>query len=326
MNKYLYHYTGLDTLFAILHWYKANKTSNCIQLKASCIYNMNDPKEMYVGYDVVKKCLSSYEVDNKVPLGLRLSEVYCNKDSEEECKEKYILKERFVDSYTDVPYVVCFSKKRDYLPMWSLYGKGGNGVCLIFDYSKIIDFLITNNIKGKIGDVVYNSKPNQNFEMLLDAWYKDYLNDNNNSKPVCIKDKIRCLSHICEFLSPFVKYKDYRYEYETRIIYDIRDGRDAYDVLDEQITQTLNDLCQIRDTSKQFTMQQQIITMCNLLNKGKQVKPLLPYVFKQIGIECLCGLIVGPCVNYDIMQPIIDRELKSSDIKIKIQKSKIPYR
>lgn len=58
MNKYIYHYTGLDTLFAILHWHKENKSSHCIQLRASCIYNMNDPKEMYAGYDIVKKMLT----------------------------------------------------------------------------------------------------------------------------------------------------------------------------------------------------------------------------------------------------------------------------
>jgi len=326
MQNKLYHYTSLDTLFAILHWGILNKTSHSIQLKASCIYGMNDPKEMYAGYNLVKKILPQYEEYNKVPKSLRLSEVYGSKDAEEKCKKKYILNNCWIDNYTDVPYVICFSKKKDYLPMWSLYGKEGKGACLIFDTSKMLDYLICKNIRGRFGDVIYNLKPNKNFIEILDYWYKDYMIDNGKSTSVNIDEKIKNLSDICEFLSPYVKYRDYSYESETRIIYALRDGRDSFDVSEEQISETLNVFSQMKHIEQNDSVRQEMDKMRYLIYKREQIKPLRQYVFRQMGIECLSGIMLGPCVDFDVMQPIIDSKLKELGIKIKIRKSKIPYR
>lgn len=101
---------------------------------------------------------------------------------------------------------------------------------------------------------------------------------------------------------------------------------DAFDVVNKQIIQTLNDFSQIKPSPDHLTSFHDVISMYNHLLNDRQQKPLLPFVFKQIGAECLRGIILGPCVDYDVMQPIINRELKHSGIQLKIHKSRVPYR
>ena len=52
---FVYHYTSLESMFAILHGF--NKENRCFSFYASNIYNVNDPCEMILAFDVLKKYL-----------------------------------------------------------------------------------------------------------------------------------------------------------------------------------------------------------------------------------------------------------------------------
>ena len=59
--RYVYHYTSLETLLAILENYRKDKEKKGLLFHASNIYQVNDPKEMKAGYDVVKEYLKIYD-------------------------------------------------------------------------------------------------------------------------------------------------------------------------------------------------------------------------------------------------------------------------
>lgn len=307
MNKYLYQYTGLDTLFAIIHGYKINQSSHCIQLRASCIYNMNDPKEMYAGYDFFKKIMPQYELDNNIPVKYRLSSLLNDKEVEQKCRNKYVIRDIrdvLVEKYAPIPYVTCFSERRDYLPMWSLYGKGGTGVCLIFNIEKIVDYTCANDNKCKLGNVVYGSCPDQNFRTLFELLYNDYIDEMKDKNTILKDDKVDALDFMCEFLSPFIKYKDYKYEKEWRLIYEVCEQAFSPFMNTSQIRNKFNDLMKERDT----------------------LIPIKPFITNNLDVNCLHGVIMGPCVNYEVMKPVIKRELNEAGLELKISKSRIPYR
>lgn len=81
---FVYHYTSLDALFAILEGYRQNRNSG-LPFRASCICNVNDPREMKLGLEADKKFLPDYE--KHATNSMNLSEVYQIVDNENRCRE-----------------------------------------------------------------------------------------------------------------------------------------------------------------------------------------------------------------------------------------------
>jgi hypothetical protein len=99
----LYYYTTLDALVnGILN------SENGVCLWASRCSHLNDPEEMNVG-------LSEFEI---------LGELDWARNS--------------VKNVMNCNHSISFSEYKDYLPMWKMYGDGGNGVMLVFGTQELM--------------------------------------------------------------------------------------------------------------------------------------------------------------------------------------------
>lgn len=291
---YVYHYTSNDTLFAILEHYRKNKNKKSLIFRASNIYNLNDPKEMEAGYDVVKSFLNEYEKE-KIPETYWLYEVSCKKENEIKCKEDYMVGSKgYLIGTGIVPYTVSFSARRDYLPMWSLYGKTGKGVCLKFDAYKMIN----ESLNVQVGFVAYDMKSRmRTMQEVIPNGYKLYTDSYKNKlDELSIEKKIKELATICLYASPFIKYKDYKYEKEFRLVY-----YDYYGYDNKELD---------------------IIPYSLFLPHHK----LKPYIEVPISSNSLKEVIMGPSMDKDSMIEIISREIKECNLDVRVSKSKVPFR
>lgn len=291
--RYVYHYTSLETLFAILENYRKSKDKKGLVFRASNIFKVNDPTEMERGYDVIKKYLHKYERDNSIPETMRLSEVYHDEENEKSCKDDYLsgIKANTI-TIGMVPYVLSFSAKRDYLPMWSLYGNKGRGVCLKFDLNNLI---CPNNTQ--IGFVAYNKTYYRSFVENIKYLYDLYQSScKSDEKIISMQKKISELSFICFAMSPYFKYKDYQYEKEFRLVYTKNYGQDF-----SKIT---------IDSIKTFPKKHEVD----------------PFVEIPIPACSLAEVIMGPCMDENVMRNVIKNEILSCNLKMKVSKSNIPFR
>lgn len=291
--RYVYHYTSIDTLFAILEHYRKDKNKESLNFRASNIYMQNDPKEMEAGYDIVKSFLKEYEKEN-FPEAYWLYEISCNKENEVKCKKDYIIgKKYYIVGTGIIPYTISFSARRDYLPMWSLYGKKGKGVCLKFDaYKMIYDYL-----DGQVGFVAYDMNSGmRTMKELIPDMYNMYMDSyKNNLNELSIDKKISELATICLLVSPYVKYKDYQYEKEFRLTYYHHYGKSNR------------------------------ISKSSILDFQQPVSEISPYLYFPISANSLKEVIMGPSMDKDCMHDIIRKEIKACKLDVRISKSKVPF-
>lgn len=280
-TQFVYQYTSLEALFAILEGYRKSKRTKAydfIPFRASCIYNVNDSREMELGFDAIKKFLPNFEKEQSN--NLYLSEVYKDTETENRCREKCF--DQIVDGMIEagiVPYTSSFSRKRDFLPMWSLYGDHFKGACLVFDLREIIDSLpLDGNMQ--FGFVSYEDDESEvdNFESFLPQLYEFF--QDTSKTDLTIEDKIINLSAICSVFSPFVKSKDWVYESEFRIV-----CSKIYEI----------------DISHDFI-------------KGHSWNPIPkkkvePYVYYPIKANALQEIIIGPAARYSDVEHVLRNEL-----------------
>lgn len=278
-NPFVYHYTSIESLFAILEGYRQRKCFG-LPFRAHCIYNVNDKREMELGYETVKKILPQYEANQ--PNNKHLSDVYQKAEYEKKCIEQF--NEKPSDGQINmgtVPYTISFSCKRDFLPMWSMYGNDKKGACLKFNLCKLID---TNHSQKCF--VYYNGDEDN----LIEAYFLPLLYDffiSNKSNPMSIEDKIEELSILCECVSPFIKSGDWAYEREFRFVYNKHYSPISFD---------LNDIHE--DSIREFLMH------------GYEKTKVVDYVTLPIPANALEEIVIGPSANYHVVEHILQNELK----------------
>lgn len=214
LNKLVmyYHYTSLGTFLAILHGIDYNSGESVLKeigpilhLHASRIDTVNDPTEMTIDKSTFLSIVRHYE-ENKNPK-FRISNRIESMDDE---KFLELIKNERSDY---LPYIVCFSQNEDFLPMWSLYGDKGRGVCLGFFaldiLTKSVPFqeLINPCTPVIIGDVCYHT--DEISDAILRAIELNYPKTEGN-----IEDSI---ANMYLAASPFIKDSSYEYENEFRI-------------------------------------------------------------------------------------------------------------
>lgn len=102
--KTLYQYTHWDALFhGIVDGGREKDKEVCIRA-TNCRY-LNDPKEVLLGKQLADEILKKAVDDASLKSSIKMEEYF----------------------------VSSFSEKKDYLPMWSMYGKGGTGLSVGFD-------------------------------------------------------------------------------------------------------------------------------------------------------------------------------------------------
>lgn len=268
-NPFVYHYTSIDALFSILEEYRENG-GNTLPFRAGCVYKTNDSREMALGYDTLKSILPQFEKSNANSIGL--SGVYGSEDYEKQCKEQLFQKpiDGAVEMST-IPYTISFSCKRDFLPMWAMYGDGKKGVCLKFSLNKLISCL-----PGipSICFVHYDGdEPNIINDYLLPSVYD--IGPKRISREISIEEKISELSILCDCISPFVKTKDWAYEEEFRIAYFERYGL-------------------YFDDGFHFALKKKIIE---------------DHITLPIDAKSLEEIIIGPLSNYKVVEHVLRNEL-----------------
>lgn len=117
----LYHYTSIEALFNGILIRDAESDDKAISLFATHYQYLNDITELKYGEDMAREIFTDSH-----PQILNM---------EKPCKETDPLpihKEFFI---------ISFSKLGDSLPMWSMYGRGGNGIALEFDSYEVLQSL-----------------------------------------------------------------------------------------------------------------------------------------------------------------------------------------
>lgn len=296
-NPFVYHYTSIEALFAILEGYRQKKCFG-LPFRAHCIYNVNDKREMELGYETVKKILPQYEANQ--PNSKHLSDVYQKAEYEKKCIEQF--SEKPSDGQINmgnVPYTISFSCKRDFLPMWSMYGNNKKGVCLKFNLYELID-----KINHSRQCFVYYDGDEDNLikEYFLPLLYEFLVSIRSN--PMSIEEKIEELSQLCEYVSPFIKTKDWAYEQEFRFVYN------------KHYSPISLDFNEIHEESiREF-----------LIHGDEKIK-VIDYMTLPISANALEEIIIGPLADYYVVEHILQNELKECMLNnVEITSSSIQIR
>lgn len=295
-NPFVYHYTSIEALFAILEGYRQKKCFG-LPFRAHCIYNVNDKREMELGYETVKKILPQYEAGQ--PNSKHLSDVYQKGEYEKKCIEQF--SEKPSDGQINmgnVPYTISFSCKRDFLPMWSMYGNDKKGACLKFDLCRLIEA----NHSQKCFVYYDGDEDNLIETYFLPLLYEFFISSRSN--PMSIEDKIEELSMLCESVSPFIKSGDWAYEQEFRFVYN------------KHYSPIPLDLDEIHeDIIREF------------LIHGYEKTRVIDYVTLPIPASALEEIIIGPSADYHVVEHILKNELKECMINnVEITPSSVQIR
>lgn len=123
MSDILYHYTSMETLYAILN----NINDNKLKLRATHVNYLNDNTENEIAVQILKKHLLEYEVsldgDNNIKIKNHLDDNIS------------FFKNISFDKLP--PFIFSLSQEKDSLPMWNTYADKTLGVNIGFDKNKI---------------------------------------------------------------------------------------------------------------------------------------------------------------------------------------------
>ncbi|MBQ8051990.1 MAG: DUF2971 domain-containing protein [Bacteroidaceae bacterium] len=295
------HYTTLEAFYGMLKsidWDKKAEEQT-LTFWGSSIYSMNDPQEFIYGY---KLLLSSALPDIEKNLRIeddrfklsKIVNILGNGDIEEANRIliDYIYREH------NVPFIISFTRNRDYLPMWNMYSNNSTGVCLCFSNNEYVvrnvnDIDIDIDIIHRLHamDVSYGVI-SETINNTLHKQYKRFYEEYRNKKGEELKRKmLNYFTTLVLTLSPYHKHKAYKFEDEIRLV-------------------------QFKENDSDIKYR--------ISKKGN----LIPYIEIPVKLKYLERVIVGPCAD----SPSIIRELQHILRKYKgneknfIIPSEIPYR
>ena len=313
IDNYLYHYTTTDAFNVMLNQMKEKKSTD-LTFWASNVHYMNDPHEMEFLYDELCNILPEVEKE----LGISenpFSAFDFSKVSQEFGLdlEKDIKDNIFHGIFKSV-YAISFSKREDYLPMWSLYGNNGGGLCLKFDYNKLKDYLDKNkkdDFTKEIVEIKYNLKDKWIWNLIKQYYQEYHMTIDTNSQG---KDPLQLrrtyISRVLLEISKMMKHHSYSYEEEVRLVDHIILLEELDDRFQKIKTQPLNHSFKKPAEPK--------VRVKNGL--------LIPYKEIKLPTSCLTSVIVGPTINSRLQCEAMELLLKRAELEIKVIPSSIPFR
>lgn len=309
----LFHYTSTDAFVKMLEKKRKDKSSD-LTFWASNIHYMNDPHEMEFLYDELNTILpeleselgidetpfSAFDFSKNIPNGL-----YIDFDND--------FKGQIFNNIFKSVYAISFSGKEDYLPMWSLYGNNGGGICLKFDYRKLklyFEKVKKEDITKRIIEIKYDIK-NQEIWPKIMKLYKEYhtqINVESGQDPFILRRKFisRVLLEFCLIM----KHHSYSYEEEIRLI-------DHAVFIDE-----------LGDYKKNVKVEPLRGRFKKATAPNVRVKNglLIPYKEINLPVDCLTSVIVGPTVNSRLQCEAMEILLKRAKLNIEVIPSSVPFR
>ena len=291
MGDLICHYTTLEVLLSLLR----NAEDKKLTFWASSIYSMNDPTEFMYGYDI---CM---DILQKVEKRLKVSKLWMDIHDDSSNDWKEILIQSLYEN-NECPFVVSFSKLKDSLPLWKMYGNNGYGVCLVFSEYLVKPFN-PNGIEPQIYnsihlyDVGYGTIHQSEYDIfnkIVESRYKKYLsticqNGCNN----IFEKKLSLLCLTLVICSPCIKHPSYAYEQEKRLL--------------KYYLEESNQKVQFYEKNNN----------------------IISYTEVQIPIDNLKEIIIGPCSDFQAISRSITQLLHSQEQNpqdIKIVQSEVPYR
>ena len=284
----IYHYTTASALIGMLSECTMENHKN-LKMWATHAEFLNDPSEYEYGKTASQKILQEVETILNIPEEDRLSSTMY-----EDSKKQYFVEcergiTRFTDSlYMAPPFVISFSKNRDLLPMWTLYGKNGSGIAIGFNR----ELLEKNNNNFAVKDCFYGIDVTDYTALinLIKYWYEMMLQKINGATHVYTRVcQIELIMSINTHVSAYIKHESYRYEQEVRYR--------PYRV----------------DDSIKFRESNGLI---------------VPYVEVNLPVDSIEEIVIGPTLDAERMKLSIELLLKTKGIynDIEIKESDIPYR
>lgn len=200
-----YHYTSFETFLKILNDIKTFNGEKFLELYATRIDKVNDPTELEISKTQFVELLTIYEEIHCICQSKSIAEQVASIDESEF--------RRMCDSERKghAPYITCFSKMEDFIPMWSLYGDKGHGVCLCFTDDIGSECFVERGRIVLFGDVAYSNYVESNsIRRVLELYYGIINDECNDSMENIIRDMYLGMS-------PFIKNDAYKYENEYRV-------------------------------------------------------------------------------------------------------------
>lgn len=173
-QKELYYYTDLNAIINGIFKY-----DDKVCIWASRWSHLNDPQEVKIGLEeLAKHGTPSWAVDD-VLKSLKTS------------------------------HSISFSSYKDVLPMWKMYGDGGNGAMIVFDTIKLLE-----KWSGLLQPCIYKNTPQYN--SLLESFF------NPEIHPEFVKlsatQKTLVWFQLSQMFASVLKSDDYIYEKEARLV------------------------------------------------------------------------------------------------------------
>ena len=283
-KKRMYHYTSLDSFMKILSGIKGD----AFTFRAGSVYTMNDSQEMILGYNYIKKYLPCIEEKLKVKQEEKLFNLFSDKKKNKDVKKKF--GDWLINDDT-TNFVVSFSSAPDILPMWSLYGGHGTGVCLEFSPYVIKEYYKNKDIDHRlpIEECAYREDDIEEMMMQgLTIVYKLFLEMNNEEQKSNPLTKAKYLATMCGLSGAYVKHPCFEYEKEVR----------------------MNVFRHIKDWNFDES------------RNGHRIV----YVEVPIPIDALTNIIVGPAADMSKVRNAMIMSLRAKGIHIKPIQSTMPFR
>ncbi len=306
----LYHYTTVDAFVSMLKQMKQDEV-DYLTFWASNVHYMNDPHELEFFYDELMRVMPMLEDELSIA-DVRFSAFSIPKDTAMGFDIDMDMKENVYKGIFRSACAVSFSKHRDYLPMWSLYGNNGGGLCLEFDRFKLTEWLKPEVRKGiRLMDISYNVKDAEIWDRLkiLYKAYHDGINEKKEGQDVLSMRQSFIATVLLEF-SMRMKHSAYAYEDEMRLYDHIVYPGDADEIIAKGMT-TLEDWSYDKDRDPDVRVKNGM---------------LIPYKKIKIPLSSLQSIIVGPSRNTKLQCNALDILLRNMGLKIDVVPSAVPYR
>lgn len=306
----LYHYTTVDTLKSMLEQMKKDKSED-LTFWASNIHYMNNPHELEFFYDELNRILP--ELENELDInGVRFSALSQLKNTPMEIDIDKDIKKNVYNRIFRNAYAVSFSKHKDYLPMWSLYGNNGCGLCLEFDRLRFNDRFKGEDEKGiRIVEMSYKSRDPEIWDNLKELYKKYYHKiDERNEGQDFMTMRRTFISEALLSFSLRMKHPAYSYEDEVRLYDHVIYPGDADDVMAKA---DINHVYSKYDKERDPDVR---------VKNGM----LIPYKKVRIPISCLQAVIVGPTKNTKLQCNAMEILRQKLNLKFEVKSSSVPYR
>lgn len=306
----LYHYTTVDAFKSMLDQMKNDKSED-LTFWASNVHYMNDPRELEFFYDELNRILP--ELENELDIkGIRFSAFSQLKNTPVGIDIDKDIKDNVYNRIFRNAYAVSFSKHKDYLPMWTLYGNNGCGLCLEFDRLRFNEWFKGENEKGiRIVEMNYKSKDSEIWNNLKEL-YKTYYHriDEKSEGQDFMTIRRSFISEALLRFSVFMKHPAYSHEDEVRLYDHVIYPGDADDILAKV---AINHLDSQYDEERDPDVR---------VKNGL----LIPYKKVRIPISFLQKVIVGPTKYTKLQCNAMEILRRKMNLKFEVLPSSVPFR